>query len=227
MRNERSIPESAAEFDYRKAVRKSEDKFAWRCLQINKYINRPLASLIVRAVYRTRITPNQLTYAAFLLGLGGAFFLFKGRPSGFVAGGLLIELSSIVDCADGMLARARDQKSEFGAYLDLFLDRVNEFFLVIAAVVGYYRYSGRLNILLLGLAALGLYFLQTSLFYLTKNYLRDSNKGETAENRGWFLFLTCVFAVINRIDVGVYVLAVATVAANIGLTYNFFRLRRT
>lgn len=227
MRNERSIPESAAEYDYEKSVRKSEDKFIWKYLQINKYLNRPLASVLVRAVFRTRITPNQLTYAAFVIGLGGSYFLFKGRGAALIAGGLLVELSSIVDCADGMLARARDQKSEFGAYLDLFLDRVNEYFLIIAAVVGFYKVSGKLNILLLGLASLGLYFLQTTLFYLTKNYLKDSNKGETAETRGWFLFLICLFALINRIDLGIYVLAVSTVAADIVLTYNFFRLKRT
>jgi phosphatidylglycerophosphate synthase len=227
MRNERYIPESAAEFDYAKAARKSEDKFVWKYLQINKYLNRPVASILVRAVFRTRITPNQLTYAAFVIGLAGSFFLFQGRRGALIAGGLLVELSSIVDCADGMLARARNQRSEFGAYLDLYLDRVNEYFLVLASVVGFYKATGRLNILLLGLAALGLYFLQTTHFYLTKNYLRDSNKGETAENRGWFLFLICFFAVINRIDLGVYVLTVTTVVANVVLTYNFFRLKRT
>jgi phosphatidylglycerophosphate synthase len=227
MRNERSIPESAAEFDYAKAVCKSEDKFAWKYLQINKYLNRPLASILVRAVFRTRITPNQLTYAAFVIGLAGSYFLFRGGRGALITGGLLVELSSIVDCADGMLARARDQRSEFGAYLDLYLDRVNEYFLILASVVGYYKATGRLNILLLGLAALGLYFLQTTHFYLTKNYLKDSNKGETAENRGWFLFLICFFAVTNRIDLGVYVLTVTTVVANVVLTYNFFRLKRT
>jgi len=227
MRNERSTPESAADFDYAKSVRKSEDKFVWKYIQINKYLNRPVASLLVRAVFRTKITPNQLTYAAFAIGLAGSFFLFKGRGAALVAGALLVELSSIVDCADGMLARARDQRSEFGAYLDLYLDRVNEFFLILAAVTGYYRATGRLNILLLGLAALGLYFLQTTHFYLTKNYLKDSNKGETAESRGWFLFLICFFALINRIDLGVYVLTVSTVAADVVLTYNFFRLKRT
>jgi len=227
MRNERFIPESAAEFDYEKSVRKSEDRYVRKYLQVNKYLNRPLASLLVRAVFRTRITPNQLTYAAFIIGLGGSYFLFQGRPSALIVGGVLVQLSSIVDCADGMLARARDQKSEFGAYLDLFLDRVNEYFLVLASVVGFYKATGRLNILLLGLASLGLYFLQTTLFYLTKNFLKDANKGETAENRGWFLFLIFLFALINRIDLGIYVLAVSTVFANVALTYNFFRLKRT
>ena len=45
MRNERSIPGSAAEFDYEKSVRKTEDKFVWKYLQINKYLNRPAASV--------------------------------------------------------------------------------------------------------------------------------------------------------------------------------------
>ncbi len=227
MPDEKSFPESAAEFDYRKSVRKAEDKWAFRYFQVNKYLNRPLASLIVRAVYRTRVTPNQLTYLAFLLGLVGAYFFFKGTPSAFIVGGILAQVSSIVDCADGMLARARDQRSEFGAYLDLFFDRVNEFFLITGFVLGYYRQSGQVHLLILGLTALGLYFLQITIFYLTKNYLKDGKKGETAENRGWFLFLMFLFAVINRPDIGICVLLGATAAINIFLTYNFFRLRRT
>jgi phosphatidylglycerophosphate synthase len=227
MRNARSIPESTAEFDYQKSVRKSEDKYVLKYLQINKYLNRPLASVIVRGVYRTRVTPNQLTCLAFLVGLSGAYFFFRGRPAAFVVGGVLAQLSSVVDCADGMLARAKGLTSEFGAYLDLYLDRVNEFFLLAGYMIGFYRYSGRLNVLILGLVTLGLYFLETTLFYLAKNYLKDTNKGETAENRGWFLFLMFLFALINRMDIGIYIFAVATVGINVFQTYNFFRLKRS
>ena len=227
MRDERSIPGSAAEFDYRKSVRKPEDKFVFKYLQINKYLNRPLASVLVRAVYRTRVTPNQLTYLAFLIGLSGAYFFFRGRPTAFIVGGILAELSSVVDCADGMLARAKDITSEFGSYLDLYLDRVNEFFLLSGFMIGFFRYSGRLNLLILGLVTMGLYFLETTLFYLAKNYLKDTNKGETAENRGWFMFLMFLFAVINRMDIGIYLFGVVTVGINVFQTYNFFRLKRS
>jgi len=226
MPDEKSSPKSAAEFDYRKSVPKAGNKWTLGHLQINKYLNRPLASLIVRIFYRTRVTPNQLTYLAFLLGLAAAYFFFRGRPSAFVVGGILTQASSIMDCADGMLARARGQKSEFGAYLDMFLDRINEFFLVAGFVLGCYRQSGRIDLLILGFAALGLYFLEVSVFYLTKSFLKDCSPGETAENRGWFLFLIFFFAVINRPDIGSYVFLGATIAINIFLALNFFRLRK-
>lgn len=227
MRNGRSSPGSTAELDCQKSIRKLENTWAFKSLQVNKYLNRPIASLIVRAVYGTRVTPNQLTYLSFVIGLAGAYFFFRGEPSAFIAGGILAQVSSIVDCADGMLARAKNQMSEFGATLDLFLDRISEFFLLAGYVVGYFRYAGRLNLLVLGLVTMALYFLQTSLYYLTKNYLMDGKRGETAENRGWFMFLMFLFAVVNRLDYGIYVLFVVSVTTNFFLTVNFFRLRKT
>ncbi len=227
MRNERSFPRSTAEFDSQKSIRKLENTWAFKYLQVNKYLNRPIASLIVRAVYGTGVTPNHLTYFSFVIGLAGAYFFFRGKPSAFVAGGILAQVSSIVDCADGMLARAKNQMTEFGAYLDLFLDRVTDFFLLAGCMVGYFRYAGRLNLLVLGLVTMALYFLQTSLYYLMKNYVLDNKRGETAENRGWFMFLMFVFAAVNRLDYGIYVLFVVSVTTNFFLTVNFFRLRKT
>lgn len=214
---------SEAAFDYGKAVRKRENFFTPWFLQINKVLNRPAASLIVRALFRTKVTPNQVTVVSFLLGLAGAgCFAFATRGA-FIAGGLLAELSSIVDCADGMLARARGTSNEFGGYLDLLLDRINEFFLITGAVLGQYRFSGREIDLILGLFVLGLYFLLTTQFYLAKNLIRDERRGEAAENRGWLMFLIAFFAVINRFDIGIIFLLIVAVGGNIGLLYRFFR----
>ena len=225
MPDERSFPRFAAEFDYAKSVGKAENQWNPKSLQINKYLNRPLASVIARAVYRTRVTPNQLTGLAFFIGLAGDYSFFQGRPGAFVLGGILTQLSSIVDCSDGMLARARGQMSDFGAYLDLFLDRLNEFFLMTGCAVGYFRYSGRLSLLIIGLSGVGLYFLETSLFYLMKHYANDRKKGETAEDRGWLLFLIFLFAATNRLDYGLGLLFVGSTAINVFLTFKFFRLR--
>jgi phosphatidylglycerophosphate synthase len=227
MPDEKSSPASAAEFDFKKTVRRMGAKwFLKPFLRINEYVNRPLASPFVRAFVRTRITPIQLTFLALFLGLVGALFFFMGQPSAFVIGGILAQISSVVDCADGMLARARGQQSEFGAFLDMFFDRINEFFLIAGFVLGYYWQSGRILFLLLGSAALGLYFLQTSLFYLIKNYLKDGNKAETAELRGLFMFLIFLFAVINRPDFGIGVLLVSTAGLNAFLIYDLFRVGR-
>ncbi len=219
--------ETTEKFDYRKSVQKIEDKYILAFLRIDKYLNRPIASLIVRAVFRTGVTPNQLTYLAFALGLASAYFFSRGTVSAFLVGGILIQASSIMDNADGMLARARDQMSEFGAQLDIYLDRVNEFFLVTGVVLGEYRYQGNVTTLILGFAAMGIYFLQVTLFYLTKNFDRDFQKGETGELRSWMLFAIFLAGILNRLTVGIHVFFFLGVGVVLAQMINFFLKRKS
>jgi phosphatidylglycerophosphate synthase len=213
-------------FNYQKSVQKTEDKFILQFLRIDKFVNRPVASLIVRAVYRTGVTPNQLTLIAFAFGLAGAYFFSRGTPSAFLAGGILAQASSIMDNADGMLARARNQMSEFGAQLDIYLDRVNEFFLLTCIALGQFLYSGSLKLLIVGLAATALYFLQVSLFYLTKNLMRDFQKGETGELRSWMMFLIFLCGALNRLEYGIYFFFILGAGIVFFQTIHFFLKRK-
>ena len=217
----------ADKFNYQKSVQKTEDKFIFQFLRIDKFVNRPLASLIVRAVYRTSVTPNQLTLLAFALGLAGAYFFSRGTPSAFLVGGILTQASSIMDNADGMLARARNQMSEFGAQLDIYLDRVNEFFLLTSIALGQYLYSGSLKLLIVGLAATGIYFLQVSLFYLTKNFVQDFQKGETGELRSWMMFLIFLCGALNRLEYWIYFFFALGAGIILFHTISFFRKRKS
>jgi hypothetical protein len=226
MPNETSSTANDSGFDYTRAVQKKEDLFLPKFLHINRLVNRPAAALLVRAVYRTSITPNQMTVASFFIGLSGAACLAAGRPPWFLVGGLLAQFASIVDCADGMLARAKDQVSEFGGSLDLVLDRFNEFFLLVAAILGHFRWTGHVPDLVLGLLALGFYFLQTTEFYLIKGLLHDDRRGEAGEIHGWLMFLIGFFSVIHRIDWGIYVLLASALIGNTGLILRFVRSRK-
>ncbi|MBM3312467.1 MAG: CDP-alcohol phosphatidyltransferase family protein [Candidatus Aminicenantes bacterium] len=223
MPSDKSLPASRPEFDYGLASGKAESRFVPRFLQINKYLNRPVASLLVRAVFRTRVTANQLTWMSFLMGLGGAYCLFQGKTWLFLVGGGLAQLSSIVDCADGMLARARRQESRFGAYLDLVFDRVTEFFLLAGTAYGVYRATGRMGLLILGLVGGGLYFLDLTLYYLLKPYFGETGLGESAESRSWLMFLIFVFGAANRLDWGIYLLFGASTMILGGSLVRFFR----
>lgn len=209
MPDETSPPASAAKFDYRLAVAKEESRWTLKALRINRFLNRPLASLIVRALFRTRITPNQVTVAGFFVGLAGAGLFLTGERWLVAAGGLLAQMSSIIDCADGMLARSRGQESEFGAALDLILDRIGEFLLLTCAAAGLYGRTGRVLWLGLGLLAAGLYNLQLSLYYLVKLLRRDSKLADAAENRAWLMVLIAAFGLAGRVDLGIYVLLAA------------------
>ena len=80
------------------------------------YFFRPLGSLIARGARAAGITPTGLTIAGALIGMAAGALLYDERL-GLVAFALLI-LHSIVDSADGQLARMTGQVTDFGRVLD-------------------------------------------------------------------------------------------------------------
>ncbi len=96
---------------------------------------RPLAGCVVALVAPTRITPNQLTIANLGLFLVAAAMLvaFPTYVGSLAAIGVL-ELSYLLDCADGMLARHRKTASQTGHLFDLFTDEVKA--IVLAGALG-------------------------------------------------------------------------------------------
>lgn len=204
------------QFEYRKSMKKNPDNnFLNKIIKVERYINRPLASMIVRVVFNTRVTPNGLTYFSFLLGITGAFFFSRGEYLYFVLGGVFAQFASIVDCADGMLARAKDMCSNFGSHLDLLLDRISDFFIMVGISAGCYFFFKDINLLLLGLIAAGLYQLQIHIFYLTNSYMQVKEKGQTGEARALLYILLLIFSIASRLDIFLYGLLAQTVIVNV------------
>ena len=74
----------------------------------NAYVCRPLAAVLVDACQATRVTPNQITLAALVVATAAAAILVAVPGyGGLLLGVLVFELSYVLDCADGMLARWR------------------------------------------------------------------------------------------------------------------------
>lgn len=211
-------------FDYRKSLKKNTDPFINKIKFIDIYLNRPMASLLVRSVYKTSITPNHLTYISFFLGVLGAFFFTRGEYLYFILGGVSAQLCSIVDGADGMLARAKNMCSDYGSHLDLFLDRIIDFSLFVGISLGAGHYFKDPHLLFLGVLSSGLYLLQTNLFYITKNYLQVKDKGETGEIRAVLMWAILIFAIVNRLDIFIYLGVAETVIVNIVRLFYFVSL---
>jgi phosphatidylglycerophosphate synthase len=85
---------------------------------VNLWVHRPLAYAFCRLVYRTPMTPNQITLLAIALGLAAAACWVEGSPRMMVWGGVLLWSSAIMDGADGILARAKNMQSAFGRAID-------------------------------------------------------------------------------------------------------------
>lgn len=82
------------------------------------FFYRPLAFLLVRMVYRTRITPNHLTIISILMGIIAGFLFSTGRPALMTAGALFYLAFNIFDCSDGQLARLKNNGTAVGKIID-------------------------------------------------------------------------------------------------------------
>ena len=81
---------------------------------INIHINDPIAKTIVGVLKDTFITPNQVTYLSVLVGFASGYSFSQGNSISSIFGGLLLELTLVLDCVDGQLARSKNMASDFG-----------------------------------------------------------------------------------------------------------------
>lgn len=99
----------------------------------------PIASRLVWLVSPIRwLTPNVLTFTAFVLGLGSAACFAQGDRYWLVGGALLFHLSFVFDCMDGKIARLKGNGSPFGSWLDYVFDRLRVTVCAIALMGGQY-----------------------------------------------------------------------------------------
>lgn len=91
---------------------------------VNLWLHRPLAYGFVALIFRTPVTPNQVTLLALLVGLSAAACWIEGSRAAMLLGGVLLWTSAILDGADGILARAKQSFSDLGRALDGTADMV-------------------------------------------------------------------------------------------------------
>tara|TARA_B100000900_G_C20443829_1_gene660165 strand:- start:92 stop:883 length:792 start_codon:yes stop_codon:yes gene_type:complete len=80
---------------------------------------RPLARLIANSLKNTSFTPIHVTISFIISGLFGIFFIMKGY---YWYAAFFLILKSILDAADGELARIKKQPSYTGRYFDSISD---------------------------------------------------------------------------------------------------------
>lgn len=121
----------------------------------NRFVCRPLAAVLVSALAATRVTPNQVTLASFVVGVvsAGLLVALPGH-AGLVVAVLVYQASYVLDCADGMLARWRGVASPAGHLLDFLMDELKAFALLAAAAVRLHYERPDQPFLLLGVVGL-------------------------------------------------------------------------
>ena len=123
--------------------RKTKVAQEWLC----ELVFRPLAHLVVIALLPLRVPPPLVAAAAGVTGITAAVELGRGQ---LIVAALLIQLKTVLDNADGQLARLSGRITVFGRYLDSELD----LFVDAALFAGVAVYTGRVLPAVLGFVAL-------------------------------------------------------------------------
>ncbi|WP_244291327.1 DUF5941 domain-containing protein [Streptomyces subrutilus] len=110
----------------------------------------PYSRYIARWCARRGLTPNQVTTASLVTALIAAGCAATGDRWGYVAAGVLLLLSFVLDCTDGQLARYSLQYSTMGAWLDATFDRAKEYAFYAGLALGAARHGDDVWALALG-----------------------------------------------------------------------------
>ena len=107
----------------------------------------------------TPISANQVTVLQIVVGVIGGLMLMPASYAWNLAGIALLQLSYVLDCSDGEVARYRKQSSVNGVFLDLIGHEIVIPLMYFGLAVGEFQRSGRVELLVLGFAA-GLFSLR-------------------------------------------------------------------
>ena len=121
---------------------------------VSRYLNRPISIRISKYLLKKQITPNQISFSSFILSMIGALFFFLGGYVNLLIGGILAQLSSLIDGCDGEIARLKFQSSDFGKWYDAVLDRYADAFLLFGLTYYIYFPGENFLYLLMGFLAL-------------------------------------------------------------------------
>ncbi len=173
-------------------------KFQWLWETKNKndewwssFVTSPLAVLINYVVVDFKwLTPNLITLLSLITALVASALIVLGGEVNFYAAAALINVSHILDCMDGQMAKYRGVSSRFGNFFDKVTDQIQIFFWFSA--IAYAAYAQAQNVIAVFLAFTGVtfYSLRVYVKYVTifieidhdKDYLEKASREADAIN---------------------------------------------
>jgi phosphatidylglycerophosphate synthase len=184
-----------------------------------RHFDRRISGAISRLLFKTPITPNQITLGVTCIGLGSGYLLAQSGYGYKVTGAFVFLLTSILDGCDGEVARAKKMTSKLGGWLDLWGDNVVHVAVFYGLGCGLFRDTGQAIYQKLGaLACIGTLVAASLASYQTWRKGRSSFTSVSGDiskvHTGWKRHLTNVSDTLARRD---FVYAVPLLALVKGL----------
>jgi CDP-L-myo-inositol myo-inositolphosphotransferase len=191
------------DIDNEKMFEKAE-KMLWSSLgkqsdgPIFRFVNRPISTRITRYIYKSSITPNQISIISLFFAIFGAYFFLLGGYINLVFGAFLAQTSCVIDGIDGEIARLKFQETKFGTWFDAVLDRYSDSFLLFSLTIYVYLHLPQINVIFVPLIG---FFALIGTFMISYTAVRFEDLDKP---RGWdslinrdvrifIIFITCLF----------------------------------
>ncbi|MFJ2650158.1 DUF5941 domain-containing protein [Streptomyces sp. NPDC087420] len=174
----------------RSAVKARDGFFTTYCIS-------PYSRYLARWCARRGLTPNQVTTASLVTALIAAACAATGTRGGYVAAGVLLLFSFVLDCTDGQLARYSLQYSTMGAWLDATFDRAKEYAYYAGLALGAARNGGGDDVWAL---ALGAMILQTCRHVVDFSFNEANVDATAATSTGKAVVGTPTAALSSKLD---------------------------
>ncbi len=176
---------------------------------ISRHINRKISEPMARLLAKTSVTPNQMSWAAFVVALLAFVIFILGQN---IIAGLLVQLSSVVDGVDGSLARMKGMTSEFGGFLDSVLDRYADILIVLGLTLWSFYHEVYPWVWLVGFIAItGIICISYTRARIDSEHRHIFDVGfKSLASRDVRLFLIMLGAIIGQVYFLLIVIAVLT-----------------
>jgi len=111
---------------------------------LNRWYRYPAAHGLLRVIGGLPLRPDHITYIHTLFGILSAVLVATGSRAALLAAFVALEIRDVLDCYDGVLARAKKMSSPRGRTLDEISDAVSFIALSIGLIVYGVRFDKRL-----------------------------------------------------------------------------------
>ncbi len=164
---------------------------------IRRHLNRRISLSLSRVLCHMPFSANHITGMGTLLGILSGFLVASGTFWQVFFGGLLFQLSSILDGVDGEISRLKLTNSAKGEWFDTICDNITYLAFFTGVVAGLYNQGYELLYLETGLLVFGLIFFLALMFYYLLRYTKSGSltaiqsrlmKADDLKSSGWIIY---------------------------------------
>jgi len=178
---------------------------------VSRIVNRRLSIKLSAYLAQYNVSPNLITLASFILAVLSGIFFFFGGYQNILIGGIMAQLSSILDGCDGEIARLKFRCSDFGKWLDRVLDRYSDGFIILGMTHALWLSTKNEYLWLIGFLALTGTYLNSYTAVMYDDLINKKLINNTFRiGRDVRLFIIFVGSLFNQVFLVMIILSIIT-----------------